>query len=49
MSKRIEIVEAENGHIVTVWNQEEGEMYEEPEKYVATDSDEVLELVKKNL
>lgn len=49
MSKRIEIEEVENGYTVVCWKQEDGEMYAEPEKYVASDKTEVVKLIEEHL
>lgn len=49
MKKRIEIEQAENGHIVTVWEQPEDGMYSEPTKHVAEDEAAVLKLVEEHL
>lgn len=49
MNKRIEIEQAENGHIVTVWEKKEDEMYSEPTKHVAESEEEVMKIVKGNL
>lgn len=52
MKGRVEIEKAENGWAVIVWKEpEEGseDMYSEPTKYVATEKEEVLKIVKDNL
>lgn len=49
MNKRIEVECVENGHIVTVWEKREDEMYSEPTKHVAETDEEVLKIVKENL
>lgn len=53
--ERIEIEKAENGYQITVWKKAdedaktEAAMYPEPDKFVATDEKELLEIVKNNL
>lgn len=56
MKKRIEIEEADNGFVITVYGGKKEEksedgypMYQEPEKLVAETDDSVLEQVKKFL
>lgn len=54
MSKdRIEIEKAENGYSITVWGGDDSEKdeygYSEPKRFVATEDEEVLKLVKKHL
>jgi nitrate reductase NapAB chaperone NapD len=48
-TRRIEIETAENGHIVTVWENKDDGMYAEPTKHVAGSEEEVLKIVKANL
>jgi hypothetical protein len=55
MKDRLEVEKAENGYQVTVWKEDKDEEkesdygYVEPKKYVATDAEEVMKLVKKHL
>jgi hypothetical protein len=51
MKDRIEVEKAENGYTITVWknNEDEEYGYVEPTKYVATDEDDVLKIVKEHL
>lgn len=48
---RIEIEEAKNGYMVTVWKEkdDEEEMYPEPEKLVAESKEQVMKLIEKHL
>ena len=50
---RIEIEKADNGWTVKVWKpskkKDEEMMYQEPEKLVATSSEEVMKIVEENL
>lgn len=51
MNKRIEIEEADNGYMITVYpgRKMDDDEYKEPMKMVARDDEEVLEVVKENL
>jgi hypothetical protein len=54
MRNRIEIEKVENGFAITCWNYDEKEEksdfgYVEPKKFVATEDEEVLKLIKEHL